>query len=66
MIIKGIVCSLIFLVILTEIILLRCKIHIDLKIISVILKILTIVLFTFFLIEGKNNRINIIGGLIMY
>jgi hypothetical protein len=36
-----------------EIIFLKGRLHYDLKIITVLFKMLTIVLFTFFLIEGK-------------
>jgi hypothetical protein len=54
MIITSVVSSLIVIFMLVEIIKLKGKLHMDLKIISVIFKGLTIILFSVFLIEGTN------------
>ena len=52
MIITTIISSLIVVLLLIEIIKLKGKIHLDLKIISVLFKGMTIVLFSVFLVEG--------------
>ena len=59
MIITTIVSSLIVILLLIEIIKLKGKIHLDLKIVSVLFKGMTIVLFSVFLVEGifiNNNN----------
>jgi hydrogenase-4 membrane subunit HyfE len=73
MIIKSILSCLIVILCVLEIIFLKGRLHYDLKIITVLFKMLTIVLFTFFLIEGKkiiilictrwsDNPLNLIKG----
>lgn len=44
---------------------LRCRIHQDMKILSVLYKMFTVALMIFFLIEGKFN-IKVTGGLIFH
>jgi hypothetical protein len=56
MIIKAILCILLFVIFITELIVLKGKIHIDLKIVTVLYKIITIILMTFFLIEGNIKK----------
>lgn len=53
MIITSILSCLIVILLMIELIKLKGKIHLDLKIISVLFKALTIILCTVFLIEGK-------------
>lgn len=53
-VIKGVLISLIGIMFIIELIILRGKIHRDLKIVTVLLKILSILLLSFFMIEGIN------------
>jgi hypothetical protein len=65
MIIKLVLSALVLWIIGLELYLLHCKIHLEYRILSTLLKIVTLILMSFFLIEGTNyNRDS--GGLVIH